>query len=136
MTDPNDVDALLEEIRNASQRANLDFRDSSQEGAAMVAAAEPYVDDLRLSTGRYIEFQAWRSEFGAPRFGVMGGNLGLPSNQISFGIFYGNDKTESVRFSSDLIRRLSLRWDVEILPETRGALPKEKCNPPSLVALQ
>jgi hypothetical protein len=136
MADPKDVDAFLEEIRDASQRANLDFLDSSQEGAAMVADAQPHVGDLPLSTGRYIEFQAWRSELGAPRFGVVGGNLALPSNQAVVGVFYGKDKIESARFASDLIRRLSLRWDVEILPETRGGLPKEKCNPPSLVVLQ
>ncbi|MGE0383049.1 MAG: hypothetical protein AB7O90_19625 [Hyphomicrobium sp.] len=55
------------------------------------------------------------------------GNTGLPSGQVAIGFFDGST-LDSQKFSEMVVKRLATKWQVEIVPQGRGAQGIEGCT--------
>jgi hypothetical protein len=61
--------------------------------------------------------------------GLGAGNFGLGDYQVAVGFAEGSNPLEEHRFAEAVVRTLSTRWHIEVVPDGRLAMPLTNCKP-------
>lgn len=110
---------LKSELLIISRAEKLQFFDNSEsvrENALHVGAAVPkQVISFRIE--------------GPSGMGLTATNLGLGDNQVAVGFTDGRDSETARKFSETVMTVFKKRWEVEVVPKSKGARPLAKCAP-------
>lgn len=123
VADQQGVRDLKRIMQSVAQSENLKFIDNSlQQGSDLheIGADKLMGRNADRAIDVHIE--------GAEGMGVTAGNLGLPEYQVALGFTEGANPSKAHRLSDQLIKALSRRWHVEVLPLGTGAMPMKSCE--------
>ena len=95
---------------------------SAQQGANLkiMGADKLLKQDAALAIDVHLE--------GDRALGVSAGNLGLPPYQVALGFTEGSDAAKAHRLSDQLVKALSQLWQIETVPQGKGAFPMSSCG--------
>ena len=118
IADERGVLELKRIMRAVAQSKNLEFIDNSArqgENLKAMGADKALGRDASRAIDVHIE--------GENGMGVTAGNLGLPEYQVALGFTEGTNPSMARVLSNELIKALSQRWHVEVVPLGKGAMP-------------
>lgn len=119
--DDSDTDSLVAVIERVARENEMNFIDRS---------LQSHQELIRLGKDpgyRVINVSASRPD----GLGVAAGNLGLGPNEVAIGITDGSSPAERDTLVRALMNELKSKWEVHNVPAGQGAMPSEKCKPPS-----
>lgn len=119
--DDGDADSLIAILERVARENQMNFIDRSRQS---------HQELIRLGKDpgyRVINVSASRLD----GLGVAAGNLGLGPNEVAIGITGSSNPAERGSLVQALMNELKSKWEVRNVPAGQGAMPSEKCKPPS-----